>query len=150
LRLYSSLNHSANIMNTKPFLLTLAISLIGCGVKAPIEGRNDPHFPAQIHFASADLANRTAVSAPIMTRKNGGILYVTVPIRSAGDLDLHIDYRVTFFDEAGQPIGPPSGWTGGTTLESNVPSQIHFNSHTADAADFRLDRPWASPSRAPR
>jgi hypothetical protein len=73
-----------------------------------------------------------------MERRNGGILFVTVPIRSASNLDLHVDYRVTFLNQAGSPIYQ-SGWTGGTTLVRNVFSEIQFNSPSADAADFRLD-----------
>ena len=123
-------------------IIALLFLLTACGVKPPIEGRQDPYHSPQISFASADLANRTAVGIPQMDRKEG-ILYVAVPIRSADNTDLHIDYRVTFLDERGNPIGSPSGWTGGTTLESNIPSFIRFNSHTADAADFKLDLRYA-------
>ena len=45
-----------------PSLLVLGL-LSGC-VKAPIEGRQDPYAPSQIMFASKDLRNNTAVSAP--------------------------------------------------------------------------------------
>src|SRR5437879_6055716 len=82
------------------YLTLISLFLVGCGVNKPIEGRADPYLRSQIHFDSADLANKTAAGAPMMERRNG-ILYVTVPIRSAVDLDLHIDYRVTFVNEAG-------------------------------------------------
>jgi hypothetical protein len=123
------------------FSALLIFMLAGC-VRGPIEPRNDPSFPPQITFANASLANMTAVSPPIMERRNGGILYVTVPIRSASNYDFHIDYRVTFLNQAGAPIYQ-SGWTGGTTLVRNVPSEIQFNSPNADAADFRLDIRYA-------
>lgn len=109
----------------------------GCGVPRPIEGRMDPHPTPQINFASAELANFTAVGIPLMERRNG-ILYVTVPIRSTAIYDLRIDYRVTFLNAQGAPIytGP---WEGGKKLVRNVPDQITFNSPSGDAADFRLD-----------
>jgi hypothetical protein len=125
----------------KYLMLSLILLAAGCGVNKPIEGRADPYAPAQIHFADADLANKTAVSPPIMERRNG-ILYVTVPIRSAVNLDLHVDYKVSFFNEAGAPI-EQSGWTGGTTLVSNTPSYIKFNSMSANAHDFQMDVRWS-------
>lgn len=109
----------------------------GCSVKEPITARADPHVKEQIHFADVSLRNRTAVEPPIMERRNG-LLYVTVPIRSASNYNLHVDYRVTFFDRSGVPI-ETTPWLGGKTLTANVPDVIQFNSTNANAADFRLD-----------
>jgi uncharacterized protein YcfL len=117
-------------------VLLALVAFAGC-VKSPIEGRADPYIRQQIHFADFDLANKTAVSPPIMERRNG-LLYVTVPLRSAWDLDLHVDYRVTFFNEAGVPIEGPTSWTG-AHLVSNIPSSITVNSLTPNAADFQMD-----------
>lgn len=111
--------------------------LTGC-VRPPIEGRFDPYSPPQVAFASPGLANKTAVGFPIMRRDNGGILHVTVPIRSASDYDLRVDYRVTFLDDRGAPIYQ-GGWEAAPVLERNIPSEIQFKSPTANAADFRLD-----------
>src|SRR4030095_6937143 len=122
-------------------LLLVFLAVGGCGVRAPIEGRADPYTPAQVHFASADLANKTAVLPPVMERKNG-ILYVTVPVRSAVSRDLHVDYRITFFNDVGAPIDQ-TNWIGGTTLVANTPSYIKFNSVSGNAADFQLDLRWA-------
>jgi hypothetical protein len=120
--------------------LVLVVGAAGC-VRRPIEGRAEPYLPKQIHFAAADLANRTAVGTPIMDRKDG-LLHVTVPIRAASMRDLHVDYRVRFLDDRGAPIYE-SGWTGGTVLESNTWSYVHANSPTADAADFQMDFRYA-------
>lgn len=118
-------------------LLAALALLAGCGVKPPIEGRVDPYPQGQIHFASKDLRDKTAVGLPVMERRDG-ILYVTVPIRSASNYDLRVDYRVTFFNAQGQPIYT-SGWEAASKLISNVPSEIQVHSLTGDAADFRLD-----------
>ena len=116
---------------------------VGCSrVKPPIEGRMDPYAPSQIHFADEDLRSRTAVGRPIAERDPAGLLRVTVPIRAASSRNLFVDYRVTFFDATGSPLGPATGWTT-KRLESNVPDQITFNSTTPRAADFQLDLRYA-------
>lgn len=124
-----------------PSLLVLGI-LAGCGVKPPIEGRQDPYAPAQINFASKSLRNDTAVSAPSVARDEaGGILHVTVPIRAATNQQLYIDYRTTFFDRNNQQISQ-TGWTR-KTLAPNVPDRIVVNSMGPTAADFQIDLRYA-------
>jgi hypothetical protein len=120
----------------------LAVTLVlsfGCAdtVKEPILARQDPYQREQIHIASMDLRRHTAVEAPIMTRDDAGILFVTVPIRAATNLELYVDYRVTFFDRNGQTLHQTS-WLH-KTLAPNVPDQIMFNSTTNRATDFQMD-----------
>ncbi len=117
--------------------LLVFLTITGCGVKAPIEGRQDPYAMSQIMFASKDLRNDTAVSAPSVSRDEaGGILHVTVPIRAATNRQLNIDYRTTFFDRNGQQISQTS-WTS-KTLSPNVPDRIVVNSMGPTAADFEI------------
>lgn len=117
--------------------LLLLVTLTGC-VKPPIEGRQDPYTPSQIMFASKDLRNDTAVSAPSVSRDEaGGILHISVPIRAATNRQLSIDYRTTFFDRNGQQISQ-TGWTA-KTLAPNVPDRIVVNSMGPTAADFQID-----------
>jgi uncharacterized protein YcfL len=124
-------------------LATLMILILsGCAVREPIAGRADPYPAHQVNFADPDLANKTAVDRPRTERRNG-ILYVTVPVRSSVNRDLHVDYRVTFFDEKKMPIEGPTLWTSGPTLIANTPSFIQFNSMTGNAADFQLDLRYA-------
>ena len=77
-------------------ILTLILLSLGCAVRPPIAGRADPYQHHQVNFADPDLANRTAV-APPMTERRNGLLYVTVPVRSSVNRDLHVDYRVLAF-----------------------------------------------------
>jgi len=122
-------------------LVSVTILIVGC-VKPPIEGRLDPYTPAQLHFASKELKNDTAVGTPTASRDAAGqILYVTVPVRSATNKDLHVDYRVTFFDRTGTPINSTSWFT--RTLVSNVPDYITVKSTTPLAADFQVDFRYA-------
>jgi hypothetical protein len=127
-------------MKYATILSLLLILAAGC-VNPPVAGRADPYPPHQINLNSKDLANKTAVGQPVMERRDG-LLFVTVPIRSTVDQNLHIDYRITFLNENGAPIYHGS-WEGGTVLVRNVPSYIRFNSTSANAADFQLDIRWA-------
>ena len=123
-------------------ILTLMLISLGCAVRKPIAGRADPYQRHQVNFADPDLANKTAVSPPMTERRNG-LLYVTVPVRSSVNRDLHVDYRVTFFNQNGIPIEGPGNWTSGPTLIANTPSYIQFNSLNGNAADFQLDLRYA-------
>jgi hypothetical protein len=131
-------------MTTRTILFTLiGLTLIGCEyVRPPIQGRQDPYVPAQMHFDSDTLRRNTAVGAPDVSRDEAGILFVNVPIRSAINKTLYVDYRVTFFDKTGQPVGKPLGWFT-KTLEPNTPDQIQVNSTSNQAADFQIDFRYA-------
>ena len=116
--------------------------VMGCGVHPPIQGRQDPYSRGQIHFNKDDLRTQTAVDQPMVTRDDAGdILHVTVPIRSAINKRLYVDYRVSFFDKSGQLLNQ-TGWMT-KTLEMNTPDQITVNSMSPRAADFQVDFRWA-------
>ena len=128
-------------MKNIKFIVTFAslCTLVGCAdtVKPPILARQDPYQREQIHIADINLRRHTAVDAPIISRDDGGLLHVQVPIRAATDLRLHVDYRVTFFDRNGGALNQ-TGWLH-KTLTPNTPDQITFNSTTPLAADFQVD-----------
>jgi hypothetical protein len=117
--------------------LVFVLSLIGCGVKAPIEGRQDPYGPSQIQYTDEDLRTHTAVGTPVLSRDGSGLLHVNVPIRAATNKQLYIDYRISFFDRGGQPLSQ-SGWLS-KTLAPNVFDQITANSMSPLATDFQVD-----------
>ena len=116
----------------------LTLTATGC-VKAPSEGRLDPYESKQFHFASTDLKDRTAVGIPTAQRdEEGGILYITVPVRAATWQELHVDYRVTFFDRNGQVLNQ-TGWFT-RTLPANIFDSITVSACTAQrAADLHRD-----------
>ena len=126
-----------------PVLLVAGLTVVGCNsVKAPIEGRQDPYTPSQVMFTSKDLKNHTAIDAPRVARDDsGGILHVTLPIRAATNMQLYIDYRVSFFDRNGQLINQ-TAWFN-KTLAPNVPDQLTANSMSPRAADFQFDLRYA-------
>jgi len=131
-------------MTTKPVLITLlGLLVLGCDyVRPPIQGRQDPYVPAQMHFDSDTLRRNTAIGTPVVTRDPAGLLFVTVPIRSAINKTLYVDYRVTFLDRSGQPVGDSLGWFT-KTLDPNTPDQIVVNSTSDRAADFQIDFRYA-------
>ena len=121
----------------RTLLLLSLITLAGCGVNAPIEGRADPYAPAQVHFDSDEIRRDTAIGQPIVTRDEFGLLHVTLPIRSAVNLQLHVQYRVSFFDRSHGLLDQQS-WSD-KTLTANTPDQIDVNSVDKRAADFQVD-----------
>jgi len=136
-----------NIVRIGRFAAVLALfatpAMLGCEeyVKPPIAGRQDPYQREQIHLASEDLRAETALDKPQISRDDGGLLHVTVPIRAAINKQLYIDYRVTFFDRDGAPINT-TGWFT-KTLTPNVPDQVIVNSTSPLAADFQVDIRYA-------
>jgi len=122
-------------------LLSAIISLTGCGVRPPIQGRLDPYEPGQINFDSNSLKHETAVGQPSVARDENNLVYVTVPIRSETSKRLHVDYRVTFFDDNRQMINQTAWFT--KHLDPKVPDQIVVNSMSPRAADFQIDFRWA-------
>ena len=113
----------------------------GC-IKKPIQGRADIYPPAQVHFTEEDLRRKTAVGVPVVNRDDAGdILLVTVPIRAATNLQLYVQYRVTFLDSYGQVVWQ-STWFN-KTLAPNVFDQVSVNSPSPRAADFRIDFRYA-------
>jgi hypothetical protein len=123
-------------------LLPVAAALVGCAVNPPIQPRQDPFLPSQIHVDSQELRDDTAVGTPNAHRDDAGILFVTVPIRSAIDKTLYVDAYVTWFDKNGQPIGERL-FVKTLTLDPNTPSSITVDSTTPRAADLQVDFRYA-------
>lgn len=112
-------------------------AVAGCGVKSPVDARKDPYIPRQIQLTEGDLRRNTAFGQPLVSRDQAGLLFVTVPLRAATELTLHVDYRATFFDSTGRPI-QQTGWFS-KTLYPQVYDHIAANSMSPDAADFEID-----------
>src|SRR2546430_17188490 len=111
--------NSRRLIMFRNVLLIVVLALLGCdSVRPPIEGRNDPYDARQIHFATDELRRDTAISRPQLSRDKAGLLFVTIPIRSAVDKRLYIDYRVTFFDDNRRELSKTSWFS--QTLEANT------------------------------
>ncbi len=122
--------------------IALLAALTGCHVNAPKEPRADPYGRQQIEVTSERLRVDTAVGEPIVARDSSGdLVHVSVPIRSAINKTLYVDYFVTFFDRNGQRLSKLGPTT--VTLEPFANDQIEFNSMSPRATDFQLTLRYA-------
>ena len=123
------------------------LALSACSKAPPYtEGRAERFTPPQIMFTGPDgddLRNATLVDQPILARDGAELLRVTVPVRATANQVLHTQYRVTFYDNTGQPLpGSPTGWFR-KDLEPGGRELIVFNSTSPRAADFQMEVRWA-------
>jgi hypothetical protein len=140
------------IKTTFALLCSLALVaggfLTGCNNGPPpyTEGRAEPYPPPQIQLTGPerdDLRRWTVIDRPIQQRDEAELLFVTVPIRATGDLVLHVQYRVSFFDNNGSPLpGSPSGWLK-ARLEPGSWTPIKFNSTTPKAEQWQMELRYA-------
>lgn len=121
----------------KLIILTALTLAAGCGVKPPIEARNDPYRTPQVEYVDESLRDNTAVGEIKLTRDSADILFVTVPIRMTTNSTRSIDWRIAFFDANGRPMNE-TGWSQ-KYLNANVYESITANSLTPGAKDFRVD-----------
>jgi hypothetical protein len=128
-------------MTIRAMVLVVVGILAGCAVPAPIEPRMDPWPDARVNLDSQDLYNNVVIKQAIEDRRNG-ILYVTFPIRSIANYDLHIDARYTFFNANGG-VCYQSGWESLKTLVANIPADVTFNSTDSTAVTWRCDLRWS-------
>jgi len=122
----------------KWILLTALTVAAGCGVKPPIEGRNDPYRTPQVAYSDESLRDVTAIGDIKLSRDNADILTVSVPIRSTNNSTRSIDWRVIFFDASGQPMSNGTGWSG-IMLNANTYEYIKANSLRPGAKDFKIE-----------
>ncbi|CAN5447647.1 hypothetical protein BH10PLA1_BH10PLA1_00380 [soil metagenome] len=120
----------------KKLILLTALMLAGCGVKPPIEGRNDPYRPPQITYTGESLRDDTAIGDMKATRDSADILFVTVPVRATTNTSFYVDYRATFFDANGRPMSE-TGWAH-KMLNANSFEYITANSLSPGAKDFQI------------
>jgi uncharacterized protein YcfL len=131
------------ILQRSVLLISLGSLLIGCGVRPPIQPRADPYLPSQVHMDQEQLRKDTAVGTPMLARDEiSQNLVVTVPIRSAINKTLYVDYYVTFVDASGVPVGPKLGPMTKVLLP-NTPDRITVTSTTPRAVDFQVDFRYA-------
>lgn len=116
----------------------LAGSLAGCQrVKRPYEATADPYELGQVQLADKELEGRLAFDPARANRDEAGLLHVTIPARATHSRPQIVQYRFTFFDEAGQPL--PGGEYRTVTLESNTNSYLRGNSTSPRADDFQVE-----------
>src|SRR5256885_421669 len=113
--------------------ITLTLALLIFALAASSGCKSSAHVPAgspgspQMYFATEELRRDTVVDPPIVDRDENNLLRVTIPIRSALNYTLYVDYRVTWLDRNGQPLTEHTGWLT-KTLEANTPDRVTVTS----------------------
>jgi hypothetical protein len=125
-------------MNAKSILIALSLLILAGCQPTPILTRPDQYGPSQVKFIDQDLRDSTAIGQVKVTFDESKLLHVDVPIRSMTNLPLYADYRVSFVDANGMPLGPPTPWTS-IRLVPNEFQNISVTSSSPRAADFRMD-----------
>jgi hypothetical protein len=125
-------------MKARSFLFALPLLALAACHRDPIRAQAGQYAPSQVNFIDQDLRDNTAIGQIKTTFDDSKLLHVEVPIRATTSLPQYADYRVTFVDANGIPLGPPTGWTA-VKFPSNDFQIILLTSSSPRAADFRLD-----------
>src|SRR5437016_13284339 len=80
----------------------LPLLMLSACLKAPNEGRAETYSPAQVNYADIDLRDNTAIGRVKFSRDESDLLHVDVPIRATTDMQLYVDWRVTWLDKNGR------------------------------------------------
>jgi hypothetical protein len=126
-------------MTLTAMTLLVAVSAAACAprVRPPVEPREDPAAPPQINLTDRELQDRIAVSRPIVTKDEAGLLYITLPVRNTSARQMTIEYRVTWLDRNRVPIHQTTWFP--KVLSGHTPDQFSINSTTPRVDDFQID-----------
>src|SRR5438105_44949 len=113
--------------------LAFLLLTVGCGVKAPIEGRHDPYVPSQIQFTDEELRTDTAIGSPVTSLDAGGLRRLTAhPV-----LDSPPPAPILTPPAKNEPAGRVPKWPKGTGCKPVGVSLRRFESYRAH---FPLNR----------
>jgi uncharacterized protein YcfL len=128
-------------MKLCPILVLAVLVLVGCKtVQPPARGRADVTDHRRVFFSKQEgekLREQTAILSENLTRDQFGLITAVVPIRSAVNRTLYLEYQYEFYDETGRKAEGPFGWIP-LTLEAGSPATIQFTSTSPNAADYRI------------
>ena len=114
-----------------------AAMLAGCQSEAPLAARAEKYDYPWLMVGSQDLRANTMVNDARRTRDEAGLLYISVPIRNTSDLQLYIDYRVTFYDKNQMPL--PQEYRKTLTIPARGMREATANSTSPKAESFQME-----------
>ena len=121
----------------------LALSSCASPNPEPTPFHNEINGSQMVIFSGQDdLSSHIALGTLSKSTDTNGLLHVILPVHNSSDLDLYLDYRVTYFDENHTPIDLPGPWET-KTLHSNRSEFIQVNASTPRARDFQIELRWA-------
>ena len=127
-------------------ITTLGIFAVGCNTDTSvIGGKYDSarSYP-NITLSQPALADALGFQEPSVTRTANNLMRVTLPVRALSNEDLHVEYKVNWFDGAGQPILPDTSWAT-LRLEPRQPAYVAVTSSSPDAINYNIQFRWARP-----
>lgn len=130
---------------TKTIATALTIASLtfftGCkGVEPPARGRADVTEHTKVFFSTEQgqrLRESTAILGDRLDLDQFGLLTVVVPIRSAVDRTLYLEYQYELYDAGGRRVEGPIGWIP-LTLEAGSPGTMQFTATNPQAVDYRV------------
>ncbi len=119
----------------KKFVAVFALLLAGCA--SHDASQPSQYAPSQVIFIG-DLGQYIAVSPVEITYPPSGLMHVVVPLKTTADLDLSVDYRITYFDENHSPVDEATPWQT-KTLQAGMTETIEATSASPRARDFQVE-----------
>jgi len=112
---------------------------------APIGGARDyvEQYPG-VSLSDPSLIDALKFQDPIITRNANDLIEVAQPIRADTDEELHIEYKVVWFDDAGVPIEPQTSWTP-KRLEPRQLDYIKVAAMSEEATGHNIQIRWSRP-----
>ncbi len=127
--------------------MTLAISITGCSSTPtdPIAAKYDSarSYP-KISLTNPSLYDAIGVQPTIETKSPGNLMQLTLPIRATSPEELHIEYRVIWFDAQQRPISPQMTWAP-KRLSPRQPDHIVASASSDTAVDYNIQLRWSRP-----
>ncbi len=135
-------DHPVKIIHTFLVSSIIGVSMLaGCqGVQPPARGRADITSHDKVFFSKEQgerLRKSTAILGDRVDRDQFGMLTVVVPIRSAVNDTLYLEYQYEFLDEVGRKVEGPIGWLP-IVLEAGSPATLQFTSTSLKAENYRV------------
>ena len=120
--------------------------VVGCNTDtAVVGGRYDTvrTYP-NITLSQRTLEDALGFQEPIVKRTANNLMHVTITVRSLSNEELHVEYRMVWLNEAGQPITPQMTWTP-LRMDPRQPQRISITSTSPHAQDYNLQLRWGRP-----
>ena len=129
-------------MKLLALLFVLPCLLAGCKTpKEPYAADPDPIAPVQYPQIAAEgkLGDHLFYSKPIVRMGDASTpMKVTVPLRLRDDKPVNAQYRFTFLDRDGAPVGPPMDWRF-MVLPPRLQVFMEGSAMDSQAVDWRLE-----------
>ena len=137
-------------LSTKVLLVALGLLVMGVAgcesaYTGPLTVPHDEYQPyPNVTVSQGTLAAAIRMREPVVERLPSGLLAVTLPLRSASDETLHVEWRVDFLTERGVPIEPRMQWRP-LRMDPRQPASISANSTSPTAEDYNIQLRWGLP-----